>query len=102
MLETASKSGYIYYLNFDKCFHKVWFFFLVGFILSLGGFTFFNIIIGCRYAFSETLRKMYSIKHDLTSLPPMPLDGATWSVMNSWVLPTKSFLEFVMFSRFEN
>ncbi|KAF7139562.1 hypothetical protein RHSIM_Rhsim07G0008900 [Rhododendron simsii] len=53
----------------------------------------------CKSAFSETLRKMYSIKHDLTSLPPMPLDGDTWSVMNSWVLPTKSFMEFVMFSR---
>lgn len=101
MLGIASKSGYIYYLNFGKCFHKVCNFF-VGFIFSLGGFTFLHFIIGCRSAFSETLRKMYSIKHDLTSLPPMPLDGDTWSVMNSWVLPTKSFMEFVMFSRFEN
>lgn len=42
---------------------------------------------------------MYGIKHNLTSLPPMPIDGDTWSVMHSWVLPTRSFLEFVMFSR---
>ncbi|GFY92476.1 glycosyl transferase family 1 protein [Actinidia rufa] len=42
---------------------------------------------------------MYGIKHDWTSLPPMPADGDTWSVMHSWVLPTKSFLKFVMFSR---
>ncbi|KAK9088788.1 hypothetical protein Scep_027870 [Stephania cephalantha] len=27
------------------------------------------------------------------------LDGSTWSVMQSWVMPTRSFLEFVMFSR---
>ncbi|KAJ9556009.1 hypothetical protein OSB04_010623 [Centaurea solstitialis] len=26
-------------------------------------------------------------------------DGDTWSVMHSWAMPTKSFLEFVMFSR---
>ncbi|CAL5397632.1 unnamed protein product [Camellia sinensis] len=53
----------------------------------------------CKFAFSEALKKMYGIKHDLMSLPPMPMDGDTWSVMHSWVLPTKSFLEFVMFSR---
>ncbi|KVH91086.1 hypothetical protein Ccrd_006880 [Cynara cardunculus var. scolymus] len=34
-----------------------------------------------------------------TVLPPMPVDGDTWSVMHSWAMPTKSFLEFVMFSR---
>ena len=55
----------------------------------------------CRFAFSETLKRMYGIKHDLNSLPPMPEDGGTWSVMQSWALPTKSFLEFVMFSRLE-
>ncbi|CAL5383092.1 unnamed protein product [Camellia sinensis] len=53
----------------------------------------------CKFAFSEALKKMYGIKNDWTSLPPMPIDGDTWSVMHSWVLPTKSFLEFVMFSR---
>jgi len=53
----------------------------------------------CKFAFSEALKKMYGINHNWTSLPPMPIDGDTWSVMNSWVLPTRSFLEFVMFSR---
>ncbi|XP_022757484.1 uncharacterized protein LOC111304797 [Durio zibethinus] len=53
----------------------------------------------CKFAFSETLKRMYGLKHDLNSLPPMPEDGGTWSVMQSWALPTKSFLEFVMFSR---
>lgn len=42
---------------------------------------------------------MYGIKHELEFLPLMPQDGDTWSVMQSWVLPTRSFLEFVMFSR---
>ncbi|XVF80160.1 hypothetical protein PTKIN_Ptkin15bG0048400 [Pterospermum kingtungense] len=53
----------------------------------------------CKSAFSEAFKRMYGIKHDLNSLPPMPEDGGTWSVMQSWALPTKSFLEFVMFSR---
>ncbi|KAL5718715.1 hypothetical protein ACHQM5_011592 [Ranunculus cassubicifolius] len=53
----------------------------------------------CRFAVSEALRKMYGIKPDSNSLPPMPLDGNTWSVMHSWTMPTRSFLEFVMFSR---
>ncbi|KAK3024254.1 hypothetical protein RJ639_043630 [Escallonia herrerae] len=56
-------------------------------------------LIGWRFAFSEALKKMYGIKQDWNSLPPMPVDGDTWSVMHSWVLPTRSFLEFVMFSR---
>ncbi|EXB52710.1 hypothetical protein L484_022487 [Morus notabilis] len=53
----------------------------------------------CKFAFSEALKKMYGLKHDLESLPPMPQDGDTWSVMQSWAMPTRSFLEFVMFSR---
>lgn len=53
-----------------------------------------------RFAFSEALKKMYGIEQNLTSLPPMPVDGGIWSGMHSWVLPTRSFLEFVMFSRF--
>ncbi|KAK0580736.1 hypothetical protein LWI29_005685 [Acer saccharum] len=53
----------------------------------------------CKFAFSESLKRMYGIKHDFDPLPPMPGDGDTWSVMQSWVLPTRSFLEFVMFSR---
>ncbi|CAA0830660.1 glycosyl transferase family 1 protein [Striga hermonthica] len=53
----------------------------------------------CRFVFTEALKQMYGIKHNLTSLPSMPSEGGTWSVMHSWVLPTKSFMEFVMFSR---
>ncbi|KAK8504158.1 hypothetical protein V6N13_132017 [Hibiscus sabdariffa] len=53
----------------------------------------------CKFVFSETLKRMYGLQHDLNSLPPMPEEGGTWSVMESWALPTKSFLEFVMFSR---
>lgn len=53
----------------------------------------------CKFAFAEALKRMYGIKRDLDSLPPMPVDGGTWSVMQSWALPTRSFLEFVMFSR---
>ncbi|KAK1269792.1 hypothetical protein QJS04_geneDACA006975 [Acorus gramineus] len=53
----------------------------------------------CRFAVSEALRKMYNLQHDIDPLPPMPVDGDTWSVMHSWVLPSRSFLEFVMFSR---
>lgn len=38
---------------------------------------------------------MYGVHpdHDLDSLLHMPNDGDTWSVMQSWVLPTRSFLE---------
>ncbi|KAF3538865.1 hypothetical protein F2Q69_00021310 [Brassica cretica] len=39
---------------------------------------------------------MHVVKN-MNSLSPMPEDGDTWSVMPSWVLPTRSFLEFVMF-----
>ncbi|XP_077251260.1 glycosyl transferase family 1 protein [Tasmannia lanceolata] len=53
----------------------------------------------CRVAVSETLRRMYGIKHDWDSVPFMPTNGGSWSVMHSWALPTRSFLEFVMFSR---
>ncbi|GFP94614.1 hypothetical protein PHJA_001605800 [Phtheirospermum japonicum] len=53
----------------------------------------------CQFVFSETLKQMYGVKHNLSSLPKMPSEGGTWSVMHSWVLPTKSFVEFVMFSR---
>ncbi|CAI9101206.1 OLC1v1038475C3 [Oldenlandia corymbosa var. corymbosa] len=56
----------------------------------------------CQFAFSEAFRKMYGLNHNLSSVPPMPVDGGdTWSVMHSWALPTRSFMEFVMFSRFE-
>lgn len=54
-----------------------------------------------RFVFSEALKQTYGIKHNLSSLPAMPSSDGTWSVMHSWALPTKSFLEFVMFSRFK-
>ena len=57
-------------------------------------------LIPYRFAVSEALRRMYGVQHDLNSLPQMPKDGDSWSVMYSWVLPTRSFLEFVMFSRY--
>ncbi|KAK7292744.1 hypothetical protein RJT34_15596 [Clitoria ternatea] len=53
----------------------------------------------CKFTFTEAMRRMYGLKDDVDPLPPMPVDGDTWSVMQSWALPTKSFLEFVMFSR---
>uniref|UniRef100_A0ACD5VEY5 Uncharacterized protein n=1 Tax=Avena sativa TaxID=4498 RepID=A0ACD5VEY5_AVESA len=55
----------------------------------------------CRLAVSEAFQRMYGLQldEDLNSLPHMPNDGDTWSVMQSWVLPTRSFLEFVTFSR---
>ncbi|XP_073119611.1 uncharacterized protein [Henckelia pumila] len=53
----------------------------------------------CRIAFSEAMKRMYGIKQDLDSLPSMPLENSTFSVMHCWALPTKSFMEFVMFSR---
>ncbi|XP_074272892.1 uncharacterized protein LOC141596590 [Silene latifolia] len=53
----------------------------------------------CRSAFSDALKRMYGIKHEWDFLPPMPMDGDTWSVKHSWALPTRSFLEFVMFAR---
>ncbi|KAK4793611.1 hypothetical protein SAY86_024046 [Trapa natans] len=53
----------------------------------------------CKFAFLEALKRMYGFNFDLSDLPPMPSDGDTWSVMQSWALPTKSFLEFTMFSR---
>ncbi|XP_062215596.1 uncharacterized protein LOC133916100 [Phragmites australis] len=55
----------------------------------------------CRLAVLEAFQRMYGVQldHELDSLPHMPNDGDTWSVMQSWVLPTRSFLEFVMFSR---
>ncbi|XP_024988831.1 uncharacterized protein LOC112523447 [Cynara cardunculus var. scolymus] len=53
----------------------------------------------CKFAFSDALKKMYGVKDNSTSLPPMPVDGGSWSLMHSWCMPTKSFVEFVMFSR---
>lgn len=53
----------------------------------------------CRSAYEETIRKMYGLPGHMAALPPMPADGGKWSALHSWVMPTPSFLEFVMFSR---
>ncbi|GJS37432.1 glycosyl transferase, family 1 protein [Tanacetum coccineum] len=53
----------------------------------------------CRMAFEDTFRKMYALPSYVEALPPMPEDGGHWSSLHSWVMPTPSFLEFMMFSR---
>lgn len=54
----------------------------------------------CRVAVSKAIQRMYGLPSDWDSLPPMPpSNGNSWSIMHSWVMPTRSFLEFVMFSR---
>ncbi|XP_057471754.1 uncharacterized protein LOC130760449 isoform X1 [Actinidia eriantha] len=53
----------------------------------------------CRTVFEDTFRKMYALPSHVEALPPMPLDGDHWSSLHSWMMPTPSFLEFIMFSR---
>ncbi|KDP45060.1 hypothetical protein JCGZ_01560 [Jatropha curcas] len=54
----------------------------------------------CRNAFEAAFRRMYSLPPShVDALPPMPGDGSYWSAMHSWVMPTPSFLEFIMFAR---
>ncbi|KAK4359711.1 hypothetical protein RND71_021940 [Anisodus tanguticus] len=53
----------------------------------------------CRNAFQDAFRGMYGLPSHIEALPPMPEDGGRWSALHSWVMPTSSFLEFVMFSR---
>lgn len=53
----------------------------------------------CRSAFEDAFRHMYDLPSEIKALPPMPEDGDHWSTLHSWVMPTPSFLEFVMFSR---
>ncbi|KAK1283554.1 hypothetical protein QJS10_CPB21g00300 [Acorus calamus] len=53
----------------------------------------------CRTVFEDSFRQMYNLPHDMPALPYMPSDGDLWSILNSWVMPTPSFLEFMMFSR---
>ncbi|GAB4836335.1 hypothetical protein Ancab_001250 [Ancistrocladus abbreviatus] len=53
----------------------------------------------CRSAFENTFRHMYALPLSVEALPPMPEDGGHWSALHSWVMPTSSFLEFMMFSR---
>ncbi|XVF23461.1 hypothetical protein REPUB_Repub13aG0040800 [Reevesia pubescens] len=53
----------------------------------------------CRTAFENAFHKMYILPSDMEALPPMPKDDGHWSALHSWVMPTTSFLEYVMFSR---
>ncbi|KAL6129301.1 hypothetical protein ACLB2K_072653 [Fragaria x ananassa] len=53
----------------------------------------------CRKVFEDAFRQMYVLPSSAEALPPMPEDGGHWSALHSWVMPTHSFLEFVMFSR---
>ncbi|KAF8697840.1 hypothetical protein HU200_035330 [Digitaria exilis] len=53
----------------------------------------------CRSLFEEAFRTMYGLPENVTALPPMPSDGDHWSTLHSWLMPTPSFLKFVMFSR---
>ncbi|XP_043699892.1 uncharacterized protein LOC122650553 isoform X2 [Telopea speciosissima] len=53
----------------------------------------------CRAAFVDAFRRMYDLPSNVEALPPMPEDGGHWSALHSWVMPTPSFLEFVMFAR---
>ncbi|KAL6641423.1 hypothetical protein ACP70R_019604 [Stipagrostis hirtigluma subsp. patula] len=53
----------------------------------------------CRSLFEDAFRTMYGMPEGVAALPPMPSDGDYWSTLHSWVMPTPSFLKFVMFSR---
>ncbi|XP_019058423.1 PREDICTED: uncharacterized protein LOC104816682 [Tarenaya hassleriana] len=53
----------------------------------------------CRTIFEDSFRHMYALPAHVEALPPMPEDGHYWSALHSWVMPTPSFLEFIMFSR---
>ncbi|KAK7391494.1 hypothetical protein VNO78_19910 [Psophocarpus tetragonolobus] len=53
----------------------------------------------CRTVFQDGFRQMYALPLHAEALPPMPEDGGYWSALHSWVMPTPSFLEFIMFSR---
>lgn len=53
----------------------------------------------CRSLFEDAFRAMYGLPENVLALPPMPNDGDHWSTLHSWVMPTPSFLKFIMFSR---
>ncbi|GFQ00337.1 hypothetical protein PHJA_002177700 [Phtheirospermum japonicum] len=53
----------------------------------------------CRTSFEDAFRRMYGLPSTVEALPPMPEDGGHWSALHSWVMPTPSFLEFIMFAR---
>jgi hypothetical protein len=59
----------------------------------------YRLLNACRTAFEDAFRQMYDLPSHLEALPPMPEDGGHWSALHSWVMPTPSFLEFIMFSR---
>ncbi|CAA7410594.1 unnamed protein product [Spirodela intermedia] len=52
----------------------------------------------CRDVFQDSFRRMYDLPSGVPALPPMPPTGE-WSGLHSWVMPTPSFMEFVLFSR---
>ncbi|CAA0814347.1 UDP-Glycosyltransferase superfamily protein [Striga hermonthica] len=53
----------------------------------------------CRTSFEDAFRRMYGLPSTVEALPPMPEGGGHWSALHSWVMPTPSFLEFIMFAR---
>ncbi|OEL23351.1 hypothetical protein BAE44_0015636 [Dichanthelium oligosanthes] len=53
----------------------------------------------CRSLFEDAFRTMYGLPENFAALPPMPSDGDHWSTLHSWLMPTPSFLKFIMFSR---
>ncbi|KAL9242083.1 hypothetical protein vseg_016119 [Gypsophila vaccaria] len=53
----------------------------------------------CRFAFEKAFRNMYGLPSNVEALPPMPEYSDHWSALHSWVMPTSSFLEFIMFTR---
>ncbi|XP_022993256.1 uncharacterized protein LOC111489326 [Cucurbita maxima] len=54
----------------------------------------------CSSTFKDAFRQMYGLHPSHSeALPPMPDDGGLWSYLHSWVMPTPTFVEFIMFSR---
>ncbi|KAL2930626.1 Dimethyladenosine transferase [Bienertia sinuspersici] len=53
----------------------------------------------CRTAFESAFRRMYGLPLNADALPSMPESSGHWSALHSWVMPTSSFLEFIMFTR---
>ncbi|XP_038891990.1 uncharacterized protein LOC120081305 [Benincasa hispida] len=54
----------------------------------------------CCSTFKDAFRRMYGLPPSHSeALPPMPDDGGLWSSLHSWVMPTPTFLEFIVFSR---
>ncbi|KAI3982532.1 hypothetical protein MKX01_031271 [Papaver californicum] len=49
--------------------------------------------------FAKVFYQMYGLPPEVEALPPMPENGGCWSALHNWLRPTRSFVEFVMFSR---